>query len=551
MFHPRSVVLSRCGMAATSQGLATQVAIEILHAGGSAVDAAIAANAMLSLTEPHMCGPGGDLFAIIADPGAESLTGLNASGRSPRGLSLAAMQDAVGADRLIPMHGPLALTVPGAVDGWCMLHERFGRLSLAQILRPAIDYARAGVPIARVSSQWWRRLTAELTRDKRLSACIDNFKDTFLIDGHAPLPGEVIDNPGLARTFEAIARHGRAGFYTGEIGDELSTYIAGVGGYLSPEDLAQSNAEWISPVTTNYRGYDIHELPPNGQGLSVLQMLNILEQYPLNRMGFYSPDYWHAWIEAKKLVYEDRAAYYADPGFSDIPVAQLSGKAYAKARAALIQPSSVLTDIRHGDPRIAGGDTTYLTTADSSGMMVSLIQSIYLGFGTGLVPAGLGFALQSRGASFALDPAHPNVFEPGKRPFHTIIPGFVTRNGRPWMSFGVMGADMQPQGQTQVLVNLIDFEMDLQAAGEAPRIQHVGGSAPNGAPATGAGEVFYEAAFPPAIVDKLVRRGHTMQVIVDPIDNFVGGYQAIMRDHENGVYHGASEPRFDGCALGF
>jgi gamma-glutamyltranspeptidase/glutathione hydrolase len=538
-------------MAATSQVLATQVAVEILRQSGTAVDAAIAANAMLSLTEPHMCGPGGDLFAIVWDPKEAVLNGLNASGRSPRGLSLQSLREAIGPSSTMPLRGPLALTVPGAVDGWCALHERFGRLSLDRILRPAIEYARAGVPIARVSSQWWRYMAAELSTDVSLAGRIDDFWQTFMIDGRAPRPGEVIRNPGLARTLEAVASEGRSGFYAGEIGDELSAYIAAAGGHLTPSDLAAPSADWVTPITTAYRGYDVHELPPNGQGLSVLQMLNVLEGYPVDRLGFDNPDYWHLWVETKKLVYEDRARYYADPDFSDIPVVQLLSKDYARRRAVLIEPSRVLTDMRHGEVRVPGGDTTYLATADRDGMMVSLIQSIYRGFGTGLVPPGLGFALQSRGASFALDPAHANVFEPAKRPFHTIIPAFVTKDGRPWISFGVMGADMQPQGQVQVLVNLIDFDMDLQAAGETPRLQHVGGSSPDGAAAAGAGTVFYEPGFPQAVVDELGHRGHAMQTISDPIACFVGGYQAVMRDPETSVYHGASEPRFDGCALGF
>jgi len=547
----RSPGYGRKGMVATSQTLATQTGLAVLQRGGSAVDAAIAANAVLSLAEPHMCGPGGDLFAIVWDPAQQSLHGLNASGRAPRELSYATLRDTVGAAGVIPGRGPLAVTSPGAVDGWCTLHERFGRLDLDDVFAPVINYARNGVPIGSRTADMWAAAAAGILGDPQLDGFTASFADTFVREGRAPVAGETHVNPGLADTYALIAQRGRDGFYNGRFAEQLSACVRAAGGFLGTDDLAATRCDWVEPITTNYRGYDVFELPPNGQGMTVLQILNILETYSTDELYRDPSNYWHAFIEAKKLAFEDRARYYADPAAAEVPVATLAGKAYAAERRRLIDDASAGANYTHGDVAIRSGDTTYLCVADSSGMMVSLIQSIFSPFGAGLVPPGCGFALQCRGAGFTLDPARPNVYAPGKRPFHTIIPGFVMRDGRPWLSFGVMGADMQPQGQVQVLANMIDRGMDPQAAGDAPRLRHVGGAQPNGERLDGLGVVQYEAGIAPATIDALARRGHRLEVIEDWITGFTGGYQAIRYDAEQQVYVGGSEPRLDGCVLGY
>lgn len=547
----RSPGYGRKGMVATSQTLATQTGLAVLQRGGSAVDAAIAANAVLSLTEPHMCGPGGDLFAIVWDPAQQSLHGLNASGRAPRELSYATLRDAVGAAGVIPGRGPLAVTSPGAVDGWCTLHERFGRLDLDDVFAPVINYARNGVPIGSRTADMWAAAAAGILGDPQLDGFTASFADTFVREGRAPVAGETHVNPDLADTYALIAQRGRDGFYNGQFAERLSACVRAAGGFLGIDDLAATRCDWVEPITTNYRGYDVFELPPNGQGMTVLQILNILETYSTDELYRDPSNYWHAFIEAKKLAFEDRARYYADPAAAEVPVATLAGKAYAAERRRLIDDASAGANYTHGDVAIRSGDTTYLCAADSSGMMVSLIQSIFSPFGAGLVPPGSGFALQCRGAGFTLAPDHPNVYAPGKRPFHTIIPGFVMRDERPWLSFGVMGADMQPQGQVQVLANMIDRGMDPQAAGDAPRLRHVGGAQPNGERLDGLGVVQYEAGIAPATIDALARRGHRLEVIEDWITGFTGGYQAIRYDAEQQVYVGGSEPRLDGCVLGY
>tara|TARA_R110002073_G_scaffold160652_2_gene316183 strand:- start:449 stop:2107 length:1659 start_codon:yes stop_codon:yes gene_type:complete len=547
----RSPGYGRKGMVATSQTLATQTGLAVLQRGGSAVDAAIAANAVLSLTEPHMCGPGGDLFAIVWDPAQQSLHGLNASGRAPRELSYATLRDTVGAAGVIPGRGPLAVTSPGAVDGWCTLHERFGRLDLDDVFAPVINYARNGVPIGSRTADMWAAAAAGILGDPQLDGFTASFADTFVREGRAPVAGETHVNPGLADTYALIAQRGRDGFYNGQFAERLSACVRAAGGFLGIDDLAATRCDWVEPITTNYRGYDVFELPPNGQGMTVLQILNILETYSTDELYRDPSNYWHAFIEAKKLAFEDRARYYADPAAAEVPVATLAGKAYAAERRRLIDDASAGANYTHGDVAIRSGDTTYLCAADSSGMMVSLIQSIFSPFGAGLVPPGSGFALQCRGAGFTLAPDHPNVYAPGKRPFHTIIPGFVMRDERPWLSFGVMGADMQPQGQVQVLANMIDRGMDPQAAGDAPRLRHVGGAQPNGERLDGLGVVQYEAGIAPATIDALARRGHRLEVIEDWITGFTGGYQAIRYDAEQQVYVGGSEPRLDGCVLGY
>lgn len=536
------------GMVATSQVLASEVGRALLEQGGSAVDAALGANAMLSLTEPHMCGPGGDLFALVWEPTTQSLHGLNASGRAPRGQTLAALRERLGDATQIPGPGVHSITTPGAVRGWAALHARFGRLSPAQIYAPVIAHAERGVPIGPITANWWRHAISVLLDDASIAGLRGGLEACFLPGGAAPQAGQVFRNPDLARTYRTLAEEGFDSFYSGRLAAQLVAYLERSGSALRAEDFAQATADWVAPITTDYRGWQVHELPPNGQGLSVLQMLNMLETFPLSRWGWDSAEWWHAFIEAKKLAFEDRARWYADPGFADVPVAALAGKDYGRARAALIGTAANLAP-RHGDPAISRGDTTYLTVADDSGMMISLIQSVYSGFGSGLVPDGMGFPLQCRGAGYSLDPAHPNAYAPGKRPFHTIIPAFVTRDGEPAMSLGVMGADMQPQGQVQVLVNMLDFGLDAQAAGDAPRMRHDGINHPNLTRAADGGVTWYEPGIADAVIAELRARGHDMRLQAHPVQQFMGGYQCIQR--RDGGYVAASEPRFDGCALGY
>jgi gamma-glutamyltranspeptidase/glutathione hydrolase len=539
-FVTRSEVLSVHGMAATSQPLATQVALEILKKGGSAVDAAIAANAALGLMEPTGCGVGGDLFAIVWDEESGRLHGLNGSGRSPRALSLRWFRDN-GYER-IPKRGPLPVSVPGTVDAWFELHDRFGRLPMREVLAPAIRYARDGFPVSEVIAYYWQKNVEVL-------AGYPGFAETFMPGGRAPAEREVFSNPALAATYERIAKEGRDAFYTGDMARVMADYVQANGGFLSVEDLAAHDSEWAAPVSVDYRGYQVWELPPNGQGIAALQMLEILEPYDLGAMGFGSADYVHLFVEAKKLAFEDRARFYADPAFAPAPVETLISESYAAQRRKLIDPDRAAKVYPPGDPAVLeDGDTIYLTVADADGNMVSLIQSNYRGMGSGMTPPGLGFILQNRGEMFSLEEGHPNVFEPGKRPFHTIIPAFVTRGGRPWLSFGVMGGAMQPQGHVQVLINIIDFGMDLQAAGDAPRIRHDGSSEPTGERMTDGGVVYLETGFPPASVEELRRRGHRVEVAND--GNY-GGYQAIARDPGHGIWVGASESRKDGHAAGY
>ena len=537
-FASRSEVIAPHGMAATSQPLATQIALDILKAGGSAVDAAIAANAALGLMEPTGCGIGGDLFAIVWDGTAKRLHGLNASGRSPRALSLEYFREQ-GLER-IPERGPLPVSVPGAVDGWFELHARFGRLPMEELLAPAIAYARNGFPVTEVIAWHW-------ARNAKILQGYPGFAEVFMPAGKAPAKGEVFRNPRLADTYRKIAEGGRDAFYRGEIAATIERYLSENGGFLSAADLADHKSEWVEPLSSGYRGYEVWELPPNGQGIAALQMLNILEDYDIAAMRFGSADYLHVLVETKKLVYADRARYYTDPQFEDVPVDWLLSADYAAQRRGLIDMRRAADAVEAGAAPIEHGDTIYLAVADREGNMVSLIQSNFSGMGSGMTPPGLGFILQNRGELFSLDPVHANVYAPGKRPFHTIIPAFVTRAGEPWLAFGVMGGAMQPQGHVQVLVNMIDFEMNLQQAGDAPRIRHVGSAQPTGEHAAGGGEIWMESGFDAAVIAELQRRGHR----TDIRGQAYGGYQAIARDRDNGVWVGASESRKDGHAAGY
>ena len=543
----RSEVIATHGMAATSHPLVSQVALDVLKRGGTAVDAAIAANATMGLMEPTGNGVGGDLFAIVWDAKSQKLYGLNASGRSPQSLTLAKLREElrkIGATK-IPSRGPLPVSVPGTVDGWFELHGKFGKLPMRELLQPAIRYAREGFPVTEVIAEGW-------AINARLLKQYPNFADTFMPGGRAPRKGEVFRNPLLANTLGAIAEGGRDAFYQGEIAQRIEKYMRANGGYLTAADLAAHHSEWVDPVSTNYRGYDVWELPPNTQGVAALQMLNLLEPYDLASMGFGSAEYLHLFIEAKKLAFEDRARFYADPEFAKVPLQALLSKEYAAKRRALIRPEKAALEYPV-DPALANGaaidqgDTVYMSVADVAGNMVSLIQSNYRGMGSGMAPDGCGFILQDRGELFSLKDGHPNVYAPGKRPFHTIIPAFVTRGGKPWLSFGVMGGAMQPQGHVQVLVNLIDFGMNLQEAGDAPRVRHDGSSEPTDEVMRDGGQVVLETGASPATVKALEARGHRVKV---ENDGDFGGYQAILRD-EHGVYFGASESRKDGAAQGY
>ena len=535
-FTTRSEVLAQHGMACTSQPLATQVALDILKSGGNAIDAAIAANAMLGLVEPISNGIGGDLFAIVWDAESEKLYGLNASGRSPRSLSLEYFKE--NGFEKIPSYGPLPVSVPGCVDGWFELHQKFGSLGMEQILEPAIQYASEGFPVTEVIAYYWAGNARALSRYPNVAA-------VYMPDGKPPAKGEVFKNPNLAETLKKIAEEGRDAFYKGDIARTIGSFMEEQGGFLTYEDMAAHESTWVEPVSTNYRGYDIWELPPNGQGIAALQILNILEGFDIAGMGFGSAEYIHHFVEAKKLAFEDRAKYYADPDFQDIPVEKLISKEYASGRRTLINPSRSSPQLEPGT--IEQGNTIYMTVSDDQGNMVSLIQSNYRGMGSGMCPPGLGFILQDRGELFSLEEGHFNVFEPGKRPFHTIIPAFITKEGKPLMSFGVMGGSMQPQGHAQIVVNMIDFGMNLQEAGDAPRIRHGGSSQPTGEVMTDGGIVYLESGIPYETIRTLTRMGHTVQFDVGGY----GGYQAIMWDEQNGVYYGASESRKDGQAAGY
>jgi gamma-glutamyltranspeptidase/glutathione hydrolase len=537
-FATRSEVISPHGMAATSQPLATQIALDILKQGGSAVDAAIAANAALGLMEPTGNGIGGDLFAIVWDAKSQKLHGLNASGRSPKSLTLDYLK--AQGHEYMPPYGALPVTVPGCVDGWFELHARFGKLKMKDVLAPAVRYAREGFPLTEVIAFYW-----ELNVPNRKDQA--GFAETFMPNGRAPRKGEIFKNPKLADTYETLAKKGRDAFYKGDIARTIDAFMKENGGFLTYDDMAAHTSEWTDPVSTNYRGYDVWELPPNGQGIAALQMLNILEGYDFSKIPFGSVEHLHLFIEAKKLAFEDRAKFYADPAFNNIPVDALISKEYSDERRGQIDENRAARAYAAGNPSLDAGDTIYLTVADSDGNMVSLIQSNYRGMGCGLSPTGLGFILQDRGELFDLTEGRFNTYEPGKRPFHTIIPAFITKDGKPFMSFGVMGGAMQPQGHTQIVMNLIDFEMNLQEAGDAPRIRHSGSSQPTGERMTRGGRVYLEDGFSLETRRALIMMGHDVRMS----DGGYGGYQAIMFDSKNGVYVGASESRKDGHAAGY
>ena len=533
-FASRSEVIGQNGMVATSHPLATQIGLDILKQGGTAIDAAIAANIALGLMEPTGNGIGGDLFAIVWDANEKKLHGLNASGPAPKNISI----DYFVKNGLntIPSYGPLPVTVPGAVDGWVKLHEKFGKMDFQSLFEPTIEYAENGFPVTETIAYY-------LDRSKKRFENYPNFRDVWLKNGKMPAKGEIFKNPQLAKTLKIIADQGRAGFYEGHVATTMADFIQSQGGFLSYEDLSSFHSEWTPPVSSNYRGYDVWELPPNGQGIAALQILNILENYNIKKMGLFSAEYIHLFTEAKKLAFADRAKYYADPDFSKIPVQELISKSYAKDRAKLINLSKAAKTDQPGV--LESGDTIYLTAADQYGNMISLIQSNYRGMGSGMMPPGLGFMLQDRGELFSLDKNHRNALEGGKRPFHTIIPAFVTKDGKPFMSFGVMGGATQPQAHAQIIINMIDFGLNLQEAGDAPRIVHSGSSQPTDEVMTDGGSLSIESGFGKEIEKQLTKKGHNIKYE----KGIFGGYQAIML--EDGVYYGASETRKDGQAAGY
>ena len=532
----RSAAVARHGMAATSQPLATLEALRVLQAGGNAVDAAIAANAVLGVVEPMSCGLGGDLFAIVWDAKTQKLYGLNGSGRAPYAATIGLFRDRQLP--AIPTAGPLSWSVPGCVDAWEQLRARFGTKPLADLLAPAIGLAEDGFGVTEIIAAAWAEAAPDLARIPTSAAC-------YLPSGSPPKVGDVFRNPGLARSLRRVAEGGSGAFYRGAIADGIVAYSRSAGGLFAPRDFADHVSTWVEPVATNYRGYDVWELPPNGQGIAALQMLNLLEPFDLKKMGPLSGAALHLMVEAKKLAYEDRAKYYADPDFVRVPVARLISKDYARSRAPAIALNATNNRPMAGDPGEA--DTIYLTVVDRDRNAVSLIQSNFSGFGSYHVPGDLGFALQNRGCLFALDEKHANRLEPHKRPFQTIIPGFVTKDGRPWLSFGLMGGDMQAQGHAQVICNLIDFGMDVQQAGDLARFRHFGSSEPTGVPAAGGGSLALETDISPAARAALVARGHRLTTAPGSF----GGYQAIRIDLDRGVLIGGSDPRKDGCALGY
>ena len=533
-FATRSEVIATNGMAATSHPLATQTALDVLKDGGNAIDAAIAANAVLGLVEPTGCGIGGDLFAIVWIEEDKKLYGLNSSGPAPQDMTIEKLK-AMGVDK-IPPFGPLPVTVPGAVAGWTALHKRFGNKSFEELFNNAIYYADNGFPITEVVG-YYLRLSSERYKD------YPNFKDVWMPNGEALKKGDVFVNKDLANTYKQIAKSYGESFYKGDIALTISKFITEQGGFLSVDDLKSYEPEWINPVSSNYRGFDVWELPPNGQGIAALQILNILEQYDIANMGHNSAEYIHLFTEAKKLAYEDRAKYYADMSFADVPVKELISKEYALTRNKLINPKKAASTYDSGI--FEDGDTIYMTVADKDGNMVSLIQSNYRGMGSGMVPPNLGFMLQDRGEMFSLDPNHRNSLEGGKRPFHTIIPAFITKDDKPFISFGLMGGGMQPQGHAQIVVNIVDFQMNLQEAGDAPRIRHFGSSEPTGETMLNGGFLSLESGINEEIRNELLKLGHNLK---DEKGGY-GGYQAIMKVNE--VYYGASESRKDGHASGY
>jgi len=539
LWATRSQVIAQNGMAATSNPLSTQVALDVLKAGGNAIDAAIAANAMEGVVEPHVNGIGGDLFAIVWDAKTKKLYGLNGSGRSPKSLTLAEFKKR--GLQYIPSTGPLPVSVPGCVDAWFELHKKFGSMPMSKVLEKAVSYARNGFPVH-------GEFASALTRVQANYGKYPNVDKHYYPNGKVAGEGDIFKNPNLGNTLERLGKEGRDVFYKGDMAKTMDAFMKKNGGFLSYEDLASHTSTWIDPVSVNYRGYDVWELPPNGQGIAALQMLNILEGYDFSKIKVGSAEHIHLFTEAKKLVFEDRAKYYADMDFAKIPVKSLISKEYAAERRKLINPNRASKHFDAGNPALKDGDTIYLTVADKDGNMVSLIQSNYRGFGSGMMPDGLGFMFQDRGEMYSLKEGENNTYAPGKRPFHTIIPAFMTKDGQPIMSFGVMGGAYQPMGHTQIVMNVVDFGMNVQEAGDFPRINHEGSSEPTGEimESTG-GMITLESGYPYEIIRELLQKGHQ----VGYLNGIYGGYQCIRYDPIRKVYFGGTESRKDGQAAGY
>ena len=539
LWATRSQVIAQNGMAATSNPLSTQVALDVLKAGGNAIDAAIAANAMEGVVEPHVNGIGGDLFAIVWDAKSKKLYGLNGSGRSPKSLTLAEFKKR--GLKYIPSTGPLPVSVPGCVDAWFELHKKFGSMPMSKVLEKAVSYARNGFPVH-------GEFASALTRVQANYGKYPNVDKHYYPNGKVAGEGDIFKNPNLGNTLERLGKEGRDVFYKGDMAKTMDAFMKKNGGFLSYEDLASHTSTWIDPVSVNYRGYDVWELPPNGQGIAALQMLNILEGYDFSKIKVGSAEHIHLFTEAKKLVFEDRAKYYADMDFAKIPVKSLISKEYAAERRKLINPNRASKHFDAGNPALRDGDTIYLTVADKDGNMVSLIQSNYRGFGSGMMPDGLGFMFQDRGEMYSLNEGENNTYAPGKRPFHTIIPAFMTKDGQPIMSFGVMGGAYQPMGHTQIVMNVVDFGMNVQEAGDFPRINHEGSSEPTGEimEPTG-GTITLESGYPYEIIRELLQKGHQ----VGFMNGIYGGYQCIRYDPIRKVYFGGTESRKDGPAAGY
>ncbi len=557
-FTTRSPALGLYGAAGTAHPLATQIGIDILKRGGTAADAAVAINAVLGFVEPTSSGLGGDCFAFVWDPKTSKLEGMASSGKSPKGLSLEtarARSRTVDGRKVLPTLGAVTVSVPGALAGWWALHQRYGKLPWADLFQPAIEACENGSPTPQIIGWYIKRNLAAFVRHGSGVEETANAMHTYAPGGRAPNENEVRRNPDLARTYRMIAEGGRDAFYDGPIADTVEAYFKRIGGWMTRADLREMQAEWPTPLQTDYRGTTVYAMGANTQGLATLQMLNIIEQFDMRGFGFQSPASLQIQIEAKRLAYEDRARFYADPHFAKIPIEWLNSKEYAKQRAKLISPNKILTPVYPGQAP-SHGDTTYFTVADKDGMMISQIQSNFRGMGSGLVADGLGFMFQDRGELFSLQDGHPNIYAPGKRPFQTIIPGFASRDGKPWLSFGVMGGDMQPQGQTQVIVNRVDYGLDVQSSADSPRWHHEGSSQTMGEDPAGLGPkgiLRLERGVPSATQEALRTLGWSLE----PTDGGFGRYEGIevmhsdFAGHQDRFYAAGSEMRADGCALAY
>jgi gamma-glutamyltranspeptidase/glutathione hydrolase len=549
-FATRSPALGLNGAAGTAHPLATQAAIEMLKRGGSAIDAAIAANAVLGFVEPTSSGLGGDCFAFVWDPKVGKLAGMASSGRSPKSLTLDTVRSRA-INGHIPALGAVAVSTPGALDGWWTLHQRYGKLKWAELFEPAIHYCEAGDATPQIIGYYIKRNMAAFLRPHSGVEETANAVHTYMPSGTAPGEYDVRRNPDLARTYRIIAEGGRDAFYDGPIAQTIDAYFKRIGGWLSAEDLHDHHAEWVEPLVTDYRGVSVYGMPANTQGLATLQMLNIIEQFDLRGYGFQSANSVQVQVEAKRLAYEDRARYYADPHFSKIPIEWLISKDYAKQRARQIKLDSIIDPIYPGQAP-GHGDTTYFATADKDGMMVSMIQSNFRGMGSGLVADGLGFMFQDRGQLFSLKDGHPNIYAPGKRPFQTIIPGFAAKDGKPWIAFGVMGGDMQPQGQTQIVVNRVDYGLDVQSAADSPRWYHEGSSQSMGedAPNLGShGRLNLESGVPEETRKALEAIGWKIGEATGSFGRYEGIEHRMQGDVR--VYAAGSEMRADAVALAY